>query len=146
MLKQTIGACCAALCMCTAFVCTAFAERVTVTSTNLNLRAGPGSEFPVLAVVPRGTSLDAECGHEWCRVRIGTGNGYAARFYLQAEPAAQPAPSPGLSLVPSPIPGGNANQPKDDGALIARWTDSQQRDLLMRNIQWRNRHRPMPGQ
>jgi uncharacterized protein YraI len=94
MLKQTVGACCAALCICAAFACTAFAERVTVTTTNLNLRAGPGSEFPVLAVVPRGTSLDAECGHQWCRVRMGTGSGYAARFYLHAEPATQSAANP----------------------------------------------------
>jgi uncharacterized protein YraI len=143
MLKQIIGACCA-LCMCTAFASAAFAERVTVTSTNLNLRAGPGSEFPVLAVVPRGTSLDAECGHEWCRVRMERGSGYAARFYLHAEPAAEPAANP--IPTPSPIPGGSVSQPRDEGARIGRWTDREQRDLLMRNIQWRNRHRPMPGQ
>jgi len=40
---------------------------ITHTTTNLNLRAGPGTHHRVWAIIPAGAPIDIEsCGDTWC--------------------------------------------------------------------------------
>lgn len=57
---------------------------IHTTSTGLNLRAQPSTSSAVLASMPRGESVIVTSrGSEWCAVRYGTINGYAATQYLK---------------------------------------------------------------
>ena len=52
-----------------------------VVSTDLNVRAGEGVDYPVIVVMPEGRTVDVTgCGDGWCYVR-GYG-GYASASYL----------------------------------------------------------------
>jgi uncharacterized protein YraI len=54
-----------------------------VTANDLNLRAGPGTGYGVVAVMPAGAAVDAyDCGGGWCRVDYGGQIGFASRRYL----------------------------------------------------------------
>lgn len=61
-----------------------------VASSGLRLRAGPGTQYLVLRVVPIGTILEATgqeqyaCGMQWVRVRWWGLHFWAAKQYLQA--------------------------------------------------------------
>lgn len=60
----------------------AAAAPATVVS-DLNLRAGPGTNYSVVAVLPGGTGVDLrDCSGNWCRVAAGGYSGYASRSYL----------------------------------------------------------------
>ena len=40
---------------------------ITHATSNLNLRAGPGTHHRVKAIIPAGAPIDIEsCGHSWC--------------------------------------------------------------------------------
>jgi len=46
----------------------AAAAAPAVVDTGLNLRSGPGSQYPVVATMPAGATVDAtQCGGGWCR-------------------------------------------------------------------------------
>ena len=61
----------------------AAAEPATVVS-KLNLRAGPGPAFGIIAVMPPGLKLDVQkCDDEWCRVKLGRQIGYASKDFLK---------------------------------------------------------------
>jgi uncharacterized protein YraI len=48
------------------------------TTSNLNLRTGPGKQYPVHAVIPAGSLVDVvACGHEWCHLKWGGQVGYS---------------------------------------------------------------------
>jgi uncharacterized protein YraI len=98
--------------------------------TNVNLRAGPGSAFDVVAVMPEGARLDVQkCGDEWCRVTFGHVSGYASRAFLkhsEAPPQHAAAPEPKATLT---------------GPYIWDWNNPEQRDRAWRSIQWHNRSR-----
>jgi hypothetical protein len=74
-----------------------------VTTADVNLRAGPGTDFDALTVLPSGTAIDiGACDAEgWCAVTLlGTG-GYISNRYLEEIAAtatetetAAPAPTP----------------------------------------------------
>ncbi|MBP2236758.1 uncharacterized protein YraI [Sinorhizobium kostiense] len=56
--------------------------------TDLNVRAGPGPQYPVLGVAARGSAAALEgCleGSNWCRVNVGTVSGWAYAKYLAAD-------------------------------------------------------------
>src|SRR5262249_8738198 len=54
-----------------------------VVQNDLNLRAGPGVEFPVVAAMPAGTPIDVtRCQASWCRVAFNGTVGWASRAYL----------------------------------------------------------------
>jgi len=50
---------------------------------DLNLRAGPGVEFPVVAAMPAGTTVNVMgCQASWCQVAFGGTAGWANRAFL----------------------------------------------------------------
>jgi uncharacterized protein YraI len=56
---------------------------ITHTTSNLNLRTGPSTAYPVQHVIPAGSSIDIHsCGAEWCSVFWGGVHGYVAGRYL----------------------------------------------------------------
>ena len=53
------------------------------TTSNLNLRTGPGTNYPVHAVIPAGSLVDVvACGHEWCHLKWAGQVGYANAGWL----------------------------------------------------------------
>jgi uncharacterized protein YraI len=61
-----------------------------VVTTDLNLRAGQGTRYSVIGVMPRGSVVDVTgCGDGWCYVRDY--GGYASARYLDAGRAAYAA-------------------------------------------------------
>ena len=62
---------------------TASAATLTHTTSNLNLRAGPGTNYPVRTIIPKGAEIDVHsCGHEWCYTSWVEHQGYVSRDYL----------------------------------------------------------------
>jgi uncharacterized protein YraI len=50
---------------------------------DLNLRAGPGTNYGIIAAMPQGTMVDAwNCGSGWCRVNFAGRTGFASARYL----------------------------------------------------------------
>jgi uncharacterized protein YraI len=51
--------------------------------TDLNVRSGPGTQYPVVGSVQSGESVDvAGCTGRWCQISFGGGTGYANQNYL----------------------------------------------------------------
>lgn len=64
----------------------AMAATTSVVITNLNLRAGPSIQFPVVTVLPAGGRvLTNGClaDYSWCDVSFGTYRGWVAARYIQ---------------------------------------------------------------
>ncbi len=54
-----------------------------VVENDLNLRSGPGVEFPVIAAMPGGATVDVMgCEASWCRVAYNGAVGWASRAYM----------------------------------------------------------------
>jgi len=79
-------------------------------STNVNLRQGPGTTYPILGAIPGGTSVDiAGCSGEWCQVTWQGKSGYVIAKSLvggaappPGAPAAVAGPPPGYPPPPPP--------------------------------------------
>lgn len=70
------------------------ADAATVRS-ELNLRAGPGTGYGVVAVMPAGAEVDVRgCSGAWCRVAWGSAEGYAHADYLIDDRDDADAPPP----------------------------------------------------
>ncbi|MBN8887643.1 MAG: SH3 domain-containing protein [Rudaea sp.] len=55
-------------------------------NADVNLRSGPGTEYPAVTVVPRWTGLQVQgCveGYSWCDVLVGADRGWIYAQYLQ---------------------------------------------------------------
>ena len=63
------------------------------TTTDLNLRAGTGLDYPILTTLPKGTvfSILGEVGGNWLHVRAGDQEGYVYRSYTQLPRAGKTA-------------------------------------------------------
>jgi len=73
----------------------AAAAAPAVAENSVNLRAGPGTQYPVVDTIPAGAAVDvAGCTGSWCRVNFNGAVGYASRNYLQM--AGGPAPGAGV--------------------------------------------------
>ncbi|MGE0725061.1 MAG: SH3 domain-containing protein, partial [Alphaproteobacteria bacterium] len=77
-------------------------------STDLNLRSGPGTEYPPVLVLPAGVPVVVHgCleGWSWCDVSWGEARGWVAGSYLSYEqygarvPVVQVAPTIGLPII-----------------------------------------------
>ncbi len=70
-----------------------------VATTDLNMRAGPGTDHQVIGVIPEGAPVSVlGCGGSWCQVNFSGRVGYANAAYLGGGDAAvvvQPAPAYG---------------------------------------------------
>jgi Bacterial SH3 domain len=54
-----------------------------VVQNDLNLRAGPGTDYEVIAAMPAGTTVNVMgCQASWCQVAFGGTTGFASRAYL----------------------------------------------------------------
>lgn len=65
----------------------AYAQTTATAATDLNLRAGPGPTYEILAVIPVAQSVTVDgCldVSNWCRVAFGEINGWASGDYLTA--------------------------------------------------------------
>lgn len=70
-----------------------------VAQSPVNMRAGPGPQYEVLATVPGGATVDvAGCTGSWCQISYAGESGYANRNYLAL--AGEFAPSAGVAVVP----------------------------------------------
>lgn len=85
------------------------AETLAVSTVNLNMRAGPGTQYPVVAVVPPGARIDVHgcvSGYSWCDVNFGVSRGWVAAAYLEFHYLGKPvvltpvvAPRIGVNVV-----------------------------------------------
>src|SRR5688572_12718844 len=76
----------------------AAAAAPAVAESPVHLRAGPGTQHPVITTIPGGATVDvAGCTGSWCRVNFNGEVGYASRNYLQL--AGGPAPRAGVVAV-----------------------------------------------
>ncbi|WP_136659118.1 SH3 domain-containing protein [Nitratireductor sp. XY-223] len=93
----------------TTIVGAAQAATSSYTTANVNLRAGPGTAYPILVTVPNGTPITTYgCldGYNWCDVSWGTERGWMSASYIQVTYQGQPriitpaiAPSVGITVV-----------------------------------------------
>jgi uncharacterized protein YraI len=68
------------LLLASAGIATAAPAQVT---SDLRLRSGPGTNYPVVASLPAGATVDVhDCGASWCRVMWGARQGFVSRVYL----------------------------------------------------------------
>jgi len=59
------------------------AAMTAVAVVDLNVRSGPGTRYPVIAVIPRGDVADAtNCSAGWCQVAYRGNMGWASQAYL----------------------------------------------------------------
>ena len=111
----------------------ASAGPAVVTATSLNLRAGPGGGYGVLARMPHGASVQTlDCKDEWCRIRYRGLTGYAASGHLDQAGAAASAKDSFATAIPATA---FHVRPPDSGARIWRWDDPRSRHRIMRKRQ-----------
>jgi uncharacterized protein YraI len=55
---------------------------------NLNVRTGPGPEYPAITTLPGGTAIDVYgCGGGWCQTHLSPGrSGFVSQAYLSMGP------------------------------------------------------------
>ncbi|MBI1620182.1 DUF1236 domain-containing protein [Aquamicrobium zhengzhouense] len=66
----------------------AFAQTTVTATTDLNVRTGPGPQYPVTGVIPSGESAQLHgCieGSKWCSVATQAGDGWAYSEYLSGD-------------------------------------------------------------
>lgn len=80
----------------------AAAAPATVESA-VNMRAGPGPQYEVIATIPGGATVDvAGCTGSWCQVSFAGESGFASRSYLQMAAGAPVAVAPGYAYDDTP--------------------------------------------
>ena len=87
---------------------TAFAQQEAITSKDVNLRAGPSRDYPVVAGIPEGSSVQVvgcQENYAWCDVITGPDRGWLYSGNLeypyegQTVPIIQEGPAIGLPIV-----------------------------------------------
>ncbi len=90
----------------------AFADTTVMATTNLNLRAGPGSQYPVVGVIGAGQStLVKGCINQgkWCNVSTGSEEAWAYSDYLAMDSngtrviLSDRSPDAGVAVVEAPV-------------------------------------------
>lgn len=99
-----------ALVLWAALVPAASAATVAVATSNVNLRAGPATGYPVVTVVPAGARIVTHgcvAGYSWCDIAFGAFRGWVAAPYIQVVYRGAPviltpavAPVVGVVVVP----------------------------------------------
>jgi uncharacterized protein YcfJ len=89
----------------------ASADTAVVATTDLNLRAGPGSQFPVIGVIGAGQTTTVKgCIDQgkWCNVNTGSGDAWAYSDYLAMDSngtqviLSNRSPDAGIAVVKAP--------------------------------------------
>jgi hypothetical protein len=79
--------------------------------TDLNVRSGPGPQYPVVGSIRGGETVDVgSCTGSWCQVSSRGGSGFASRSYLAMGGAVGPGPAVAA------VPYGYDDDYYDDGA------------------------------
>ncbi len=111
----------------------AAAGPAVVTANNLNLRAGPGAGYGVLARMPHGAGVQMlDCKDDWCRIRYRGLTGYAASGHLDTGSAQASATDSFATAIPATALHAT---PPDAGARIWQWDDPRSRHRIMRKRQ-----------
>jgi len=72
----------------------ATAKPITTTGET-NLRKSPGTDSPVLTIIPKGTTLEVgKCSNGWCETSSDGQNGYVIARNLGLASAPRPRPAP----------------------------------------------------
>jgi len=62
-------------------------------TSDVNIRSGPGTQYPLVGHIPGGSTVEAvNCNAGWCAARFGGRAGYVNQSYLDFGGDAQPAP------------------------------------------------------
>jgi hypothetical protein len=85
-------------------------------TNNVNMRQGPGTNYPVVTTIPGGSNVEVNnCYGEWCSVTWNGQSGYAVARNLDrgqgAPPGAGGQPPPPGAEAPPPPPGGLGGPP-----------------------------------
>jgi uncharacterized protein YraI len=92
--------------LCLGFVAAAFAmafplganAATAVTTSNVNLRQGPSTDYPVIMTLPASAAVDVEgCAQGWCKVDYSGSEGWISEDYLQG------LVSPPAIVLPVPV-------------------------------------------
>lgn len=74
------------------------------TTADVNMRAGPGTQFRALTVLPEGSGVDVEgCSGGWCQVIYRGLDGYVSRSYLAFGGGRPAVVVPPPVYVPPPV-------------------------------------------
>jgi hypothetical protein len=99
-LKTTLFAAASAL----ALSAGAAAAAPATAESAVNMRAGPGTQYEVVATIPGGASVDvAGCTGSWCQVSFNGESGFASRSYLSVAEGAPVAVAPGYAYDDTPL-------------------------------------------
>lgn len=85
------------------FATSAFANDVTYTVADVNLRQGPGTQYAVVTVIPSGAAVYMEVpdtGSGWTVVDYGNVSGYVATRYLLVGQNSNPVPAGTPAFTP----------------------------------------------
>lgn len=75
--------------------------------TDLNVRSGPGTQYPVVGSIQGGEAVDVgSCTGSWCQVSFSGGTGYASSRYLAMGGG---APGPAVAAAPYVYDNGDYN-------------------------------------
>lgn len=100
----------------------AVAQTAVTATTDLNVRTGPGPQFPVMGVIGTGETADLQgCieGSKWCSVTTKAGEGWAYSEYLTGDfgggmvVLSERPPEAPIEIVPAPAPSGG-----ETGAVV----------------------------
>ena len=59
---------------------------------NVNMRSGPGTEYPVITTIPAGAPVEVMGCQSWCQVAYGGAQGFVSGRYVSTSGYGQPAP------------------------------------------------------
>jgi len=96
-----------------------------VAENELNMRMGPGPQYPILISMPRGANARAwNCDGAWCRVSWNGHSGFASQRYLDITlypPTAMRARVPEAAYVTAPAVAYTTTQGYDDYAYAPEY-------------------------
>lgn len=143
------------------FAATAAQAANAIVTTDLNLRSGPGTRYPVIAGIPNRVSVEVRgCmpGYNWCQVSFGGLYGWASSRYLamrvrssngNSNDFGRTAAAIGIPLIAGVIIGSALNtnndryDPYDPYARDRYYWDRYYRDRYNRwDPRWRPPYRP----
>jgi hypothetical protein len=71
------------------------AARPVAVISDVNLRAGPSTDNPIITLIPRGSVVEVgPCTNGWCQVAFGASQGFSIANNLGLGPIRQPYPPP----------------------------------------------------
>ena len=120
-----------------------FAEGATVSGSEVNVRSGPGLNYPVVDCLPRSAAVTVtDCSNsDWYAIRYEGGSGFMSSRYLRMDQQTAPAPGAGDS---SQGQTGYINAmyvrfrsgPGTDSSILGSFNTGKEIQILDRNGEW----------